>query len=445
MDYFFTILAVFNVYLYSTIFKLHDEFKNNFPIFYSIAVYIYSEYLAIVKGNLSSNIAYIISFYVLFDLSYSNIILFMLLLLNTWFKQFLTENLWIKINCPILYRIILDISSLMTTILIFFFLDCIFINIIKPFIFKLWNGLLKMYDPVRDCLNNSGSESDKNNKKSPNPNNEDQVNTGESSKSKKRKKKPSKPMSELSPEEQDKRRADNRKYRETRKAKIISERERFQEGKLTPEEEKVYLEKLEKAQAEARQNQKNFQERKPDYHKEQYIKHKDSKIKSSSQYYEANKEAQKKTRKNFRLNNRDSVLKRQREHRLENREEINEKKRMDYNVKTGMWDKEKFWKDHPNKNVKFIPKEKTPEILDEQPLDKGKKTDTEYSSDKGKGKEKNVSENSPLFSVATDDSSDSQDDNDVQIAIRESLKDKDSYTYPYNGESSKKGGSSRSG
>jgi hypothetical protein len=56
-----------------------------------------------------------------------------------------------------------------------------------------------------------------------------------------------------------------------------------------------------------------------------------------------------------------------------------------------------------------------------------------------------VSENSPLFSVATDDSSDSQDDNDVQIAIRESLKDKDSYTYPYNGESSKKGGSSRSG
>ena len=92
MDYFCTILAVFNVYLYSTVFKLHNKFKNNFPILYSSTVYIYSEYLAIVNGNLSRNTGVIISLYVLFALNKSNILLFTVLLLSVLFKQHLIKE-----------------------------------------------------------------------------------------------------------------------------------------------------------------------------------------------------------------------------------------------------------------------------------------------------------------------------------------------------------------
>src|SRR4051812_38841336 len=67
MDYFFTTLSVFNLYFYSIVFKLHDRFKNNYPIFYNILLYFYSEYLSILKGNLSRNMGYVISFYVLYD------------------------------------------------------------------------------------------------------------------------------------------------------------------------------------------------------------------------------------------------------------------------------------------------------------------------------------------------------------------------------------------
>ena len=60
MDYFFSILATFHLYLYSIVFKLNNIFKNNFPLLYSIAVYIYSEYIAILEGKFSSNIKVII-------------------------------------------------------------------------------------------------------------------------------------------------------------------------------------------------------------------------------------------------------------------------------------------------------------------------------------------------------------------------------------------------
>ena len=161
MDYFFTILAVFNVYLYITVFKLHNKFKDNFPILYSITVYIYIEYLGIVKGDLSKHIGVIISLYVLFDLNKINILLFTLLLLNTWCKQLLIKDKWIRTNYPILHQILLDISSLVNTILIIYFLDSIWLEIVVPFWLNLWNGLLKMYDPVRDCFNNGDSDSDK--------------------------------------------------------------------------------------------------------------------------------------------------------------------------------------------------------------------------------------------------------------------------------------------
>lgn len=92
MNYLFTTLAVFNVFFYSTVVKLHNKFKDKFPILYSSTVYIYSEYLAILNGNLSRNTGVIISLYVLFDLNKSNILLFTVLLLSVLFKQNLIKE-----------------------------------------------------------------------------------------------------------------------------------------------------------------------------------------------------------------------------------------------------------------------------------------------------------------------------------------------------------------
>lgn len=167
MDYIFTILAVFHSYLYIIGYMLHNRFKNNFPIIYSITVYIYSEYLFIINGNISSNIRVIISLYVLCDLSWRNILLFGVLLLNNTFKQHLIKEVWIRSNYPISYRVLLDISSIINTILTCYFLDCIFIIFIKPFILNLWNGLLKMTDNEDNHNNASGSDSDKTPGKNP--------------------------------------------------------------------------------------------------------------------------------------------------------------------------------------------------------------------------------------------------------------------------------------
>ena len=102
-DYLFTILDGFHTYLYTIVFKLHYNFKNNLPILYSITVYIYSEYLEIVKGNLSRNTGVIIGLYVVWDPTYSNILLFALLLLNVFFKKYLVKDIWLKDNFPLLY------------------------------------------------------------------------------------------------------------------------------------------------------------------------------------------------------------------------------------------------------------------------------------------------------------------------------------------------------
>jgi hypothetical protein len=82
MDYFFTNLATFYSYLYSVGFKFHNKVKNNFPILYTITVYIYSEYFAIINGDLSRYMKVIIGLYVVFDCSKINIILYSLLILN---------------------------------------------------------------------------------------------------------------------------------------------------------------------------------------------------------------------------------------------------------------------------------------------------------------------------------------------------------------------------
>jgi hypothetical protein len=136
MGYFFTMLYTFDGYFYSIAFNLHNKFKNNFTIIYCIALYIYSEYLAIVKGDLSKNIGVIISLYILFYLDKQNFLLYTVLLLSVVFKEYLLKQLWIQKNYPVLYYFLVDILSLIITIVIFYFLDLIFINTIKPLLLK---------------------------------------------------------------------------------------------------------------------------------------------------------------------------------------------------------------------------------------------------------------------------------------------------------------------
>jgi len=157
MDYFFTTLSVFNLYFYSIVFKLHDRFKNNYPIFYNILLYFYSEYLSILKGNLSRNMGYFISFYVLYDINNTNLTIFTLLLLNSFVKEYLTKDTWIKINYPILHTIILDISSLVNTCLILYFLGSIWVKLVVPFIEKLLH-ILKMAGNENNNNNQPGSD-----------------------------------------------------------------------------------------------------------------------------------------------------------------------------------------------------------------------------------------------------------------------------------------------
>jgi len=156
MDCFLSILDTLYSYIYSRGFKLHNKFKNNFPILYSITLYIYTEYLAIINGDLSRNMEIIIGLSVIFYYSNINFILYSLLILNALLKKHLIKYTWLKENYPILYTVLLDISSLINTIFIFYFLDFIFINLIKPFLLKVWNGILKMASPDKGNLDTGG-------------------------------------------------------------------------------------------------------------------------------------------------------------------------------------------------------------------------------------------------------------------------------------------------
>lgn len=134
MNYAYTIL---DRYLCIIGRELHNKFKNRFPLLYSFTFYIYSEYLYIINGDLSRNMEFIIGLYVVFYYSHSNIILYVLLLVNALLKKHLIKDTWLKENFPTFYKTLLDISSLINTMVIFYFLDLIFIYIIKPCLLKL--------------------------------------------------------------------------------------------------------------------------------------------------------------------------------------------------------------------------------------------------------------------------------------------------------------------
>lgn len=92
VNYFFTFLNTFGTGMYNIIFEIYCTLKIKYPLLYSIVVYLYSEYLSIIKGDISRNVLFCISLYILYDLNQNNLLLFILLLLNSLVKEYLSNN-----------------------------------------------------------------------------------------------------------------------------------------------------------------------------------------------------------------------------------------------------------------------------------------------------------------------------------------------------------------
>lgn len=415
INYLFTILDVFNVYLYTTVFKLHDKFKYNFPILNSITVYIYIEFLGIVKGDLSRNIGVIISLCVLFDLNEINILLYTVLLLNVLFKQYLLKQVGIKINYPILYKVVLDISSLVNTCLIFYFLDSIWVKLVGPFIEKL-HYTLKMTGNQNNDNNESGSD------KTPGESPKEPKDPSDSeyyiNKNGKKRKKPK------ITEEQRKKRNElqNERYRKKVEAEGRKVAKRESLAGLTKEEKEkhFYTKRRKNADNKKEEDIKNYpilkdilRRRKNKGMTEEEIKEfdkisRENRKKSKAEYWEANKE-----RPELKRPGRSGIIYRDRHNLYE-----------DPNYLKPIEDK-KFIRfvdsDLKGKEKKVLPEQ----ILAEQGLDKGK----------GKAKLDEV-----ISLSGSEDSGESSEhsafEDDINEAIRQSRNN-----YDKKGESSKKGGS----
>lgn len=92
-------------------------------------------------------------FFVVFNLSYNNCIIFGSLCIIIILRKALIKDIWLKDNFPIFYKAVLSISSLIITVITFYFLNLIFMNFIESFLLKLWSGLLKM-----ESNNNNGDK-----------------------------------------------------------------------------------------------------------------------------------------------------------------------------------------------------------------------------------------------------------------------------------------------
>ena len=134
MDYIFSSLGIFNTYLCSIVLNLDGILKKKHPNVYLVIRYVYSEYLELIKGNLTISNLIIITLYVLYDSS--NMQLYVVLLLNSLVREYLTKDTYIKENYPVLHSILLDISYLVTTIFIFYFINTMWLKVILPFIKK---------------------------------------------------------------------------------------------------------------------------------------------------------------------------------------------------------------------------------------------------------------------------------------------------------------------
>jgi len=143
-------LSAFNFLTYKVLSYIENTLKKETFINYTI-LYLYSEYLRIMEGKLSLNVFLIITWFVCNLEDYFQ--LYFILLSFSIFKYYLENNTWIIYNYPKLYKILLELNSLIITGLIIYFLDCILIKVIIPFVKYLWHRL-KM-----ESNNNNGNKS----------------------------------------------------------------------------------------------------------------------------------------------------------------------------------------------------------------------------------------------------------------------------------------------
>jgi hypothetical protein len=142
--------SAFNFLTDKVLSYIENTLKKETFINYTI-LYLYSEYLRIMEGKLSLNVFLIITWFVCNFCDYFQ--LYFILLSFSIFKYNLENNTWINSNYPKLYKKLLELNSLIITGLILYFLDCIWIKVIIPFVKYLWH-ILKM-----ESNNNNGNKS----------------------------------------------------------------------------------------------------------------------------------------------------------------------------------------------------------------------------------------------------------------------------------------------
>lgn len=94
--------------------------------------------------------------YVVIFFDYENLLLYILLWSMSLFKEYLIQNTNLKTKYPGLYSISLIILSIINTCIIIYFLNNIYVELIAPFIRKLFN-VLKMASSSNNNNNNSNS------------------------------------------------------------------------------------------------------------------------------------------------------------------------------------------------------------------------------------------------------------------------------------------------
>ena len=130
--------SAFNFLTDKVLSYIENTLKKETFINYTI-LYLYSEYLQIMEGKLSLNVFLIITWFVCNWDDYFQ--LYFILLSFSIFKYYLENNTWIIYNYPKLYKILLELNSLIITGLILNFLGYIWIKEIIPFVKYLWYRL----------------------------------------------------------------------------------------------------------------------------------------------------------------------------------------------------------------------------------------------------------------------------------------------------------------
>lgn len=227
----------------------------------------------------------------------------------------------------------LDMTSLINTCLILYFLDSIFIKIIKPIIWKVWNFVLKMAGDANNKKPTGGSENNHPEGSPNNNNNDDSINTTNSSKPKKRKSYV--PMSELSAEDQEKRRASNRKKGDAKKLKKQRELEQLKE--LSEDEKNALIEKLNNTKAKNAARSAKFRNKtnyktpyNPDQKKAYYEENKERILLDRAQYRKTHKQENAEYQSRYRKDNSELIRDKNLLYRELNRDKLNAQSKENY-------------------------------------------------------------------------------------------------------------------